>query len=54
MNSSNIKKLNRLLYLLNRLGGTGVRVQKEARELDVTERSIQRDLRDIERGDFHL
>ena len=54
MNSSNIKKLNRLLYLLNRLGGTGVRVQKESRELDVTERTIQRDLRDIEMGGFPI
>ncbi len=54
MNSSNIKKLNRLLYLLNRLDGAGVRVQKEAREMDVTERTIQRDLRDIEMGGFPI
>ncbi|MBR3632756.1 MAG: WYL domain-containing protein [Elusimicrobiaceae bacterium] len=54
MRSKNIKKLNRLLYLLNRLDGTGVRVQKEARELEVTERTIQRDLRDIELGGFPI
>lgn len=54
MHSKNIKKLNRLLYLLNQLDGGEVRVSREAREMDVTERTIQRDLRDIELGGFPL
>ena len=54
MHSKNIKKLNRLLYLLNQLDGGEVHVLREAREMDVTERTIQRDLRDIELGGFPL
>ena len=54
MQSKNIKKLNRLLYLLNQLDGGEVRVLREAREMDITERTIQRDLRDIELGGFPL
>ena len=54
MQSKNIKKLNRLLYLLNQLDGGEVHVLREAREMDVTERTIQRDLRDIELGGFPL
>lgn len=52
MQSKNIKKLNRLLYLLNQLDGGEVRVSREAQKMYVTERTIQRDLRDIERGGF--
>lgn len=54
MQSKNIKKLNRLLYLLNMLDEDGINVRREARELDVTERTIQRDLIDIEAGGFPL
>lgn len=54
MQSKNIKKLNRLLYLLNQLDGGEVRVLREAKEMDITERTIQRDLRDIELGGFPL
>lgn len=54
MHSKNIKKLNRLLYLLNQLDGGKVCVLREAREMDVTERTIQRDLRDIELGGFPI
>lgn len=54
MQSKNIKKLNRLLYLLNKFDGGEVRVLREAKEMDVTERTIQRDLRDIELGGFPL
>lgn len=50
MQSKNIKKLNRLLYLLNQLDGREVRVLCEAKEMDDTERTIQRDLKDIEMG----
>lgn len=50
MQSKNIKKLNRLLYLLNQLDGGEVRVLCEAKEMDDTERTIQRDLKDIEMG----
>lgn len=50
MQSKNIKKLNRLLYLLNQLDGGEVRVLCEAKEMDDTERMIQRDLKDIEMG----
>lgn len=39
MQPKNLKKLNRLLYLLNILDGGEIRVQREARELDVTERT---------------
>ncbi len=52
MQSKNIKKLNRLLYLLNQLDGGEVRVLRESEEMDVTERTIQRDLKDIEMGGF--
>ncbi len=52
MQPKNIKKLNRLLYLLNQLDGEGIFVQREARELDVTERTIQRDINDIDAGGF--
>ena len=54
MQSKNIKKLNRLLYLLNQLDGGEVRVLREAKEMDVTERTIQRDLKDIEMGGFPI
>lgn len=54
MNFSKIKKLNRLLYLLNQLDGGKVSVLREAKEMDVTERTIQRDLRDIETGGFPI
>ena len=47
MKERNLKKLNRLLYLLNMLDGEGINVQREARELEVTDRTIQRDLIDI-------
>ncbi len=50
MQSKNIKKLNRLLYLLNQLDGGEVSVLCEAKEMDDTERTIQRDLKDIEMG----
>lgn len=50
MQSKNIKKLNRLLYLLNQLDGGEVRVLCKAKEMDDTERTIQRDLKDIEMG----
>ena len=50
MQSKNIKKLNRLLYLLNQLDGGELRVLCEAKEMDDTERTIQRDLKDIEMG----
>ena len=50
MQSKNIKKINRLLYLLNQLDGGEVRVLCEAKEMDDTERTIQRDLKDIEMG----
>ena len=52
MQPKNLKKLNRLLYLLNILDGGEIRVQREARELDVTERTIQRDINDIDAGGF--
>lgn len=52
MQLKNLKKLNRLLYLLNILDGGEIRVQREARELDVTERTIQRDINDIDAGGF--
>ena len=54
MQSKNLKKLNRLLYLLNMLDREGINVRREARELEVTERTIQRDLIDIEAGGFPL
>ncbi len=54
MKERNLKKLNRLLYLLNMLDGEGINVRREARELEVTERTIQRDLIDIEAGGFPL
>ena len=54
MQSKNIKKLNRLLYLLNQLDGGEVRVSREAQKMYVTERTIQRDLRDIEMGGFPI
>ena len=54
MQAKNLKKLNRLLYLLNMLDGEGINVRREARELEVTERTIQRDLIDIETGGFPL
>ncbi|OUO57278.1 HTH domain-containing protein [Candidatus Avelusimicrobium gallicola] len=54
MKERNLKKLNRLLYLLNRLDGEGINIRREARELEVTERTIQRDLIDIETGGFPL
>ena len=50
MQSKNIKKINSLLYLLNQLDGGEVRVLCEAKEMDDTERTIQRDLKDIEMG----
>ena len=50
MQSKNIKKLNRMLYLLNQLDGGELRVLCEAKEMDDTERTIQRDLKDIEMG----
>lgn len=52
MQYKNLKKLNRLLYLLNMLDGEGINVWREARELDVTERTIQRDINDIDAGGF--
>lgn len=52
MQLKNLKKLNRLLYLLNILDGGEIRVPREARELDVTERTIQRDINDIDAGGF--
>lgn len=52
MQPKNLKKLNRLLYLLNILDDGEIRVLREARELDVTERTIQRDINDIDVGDF--
>ena len=54
MEPKNLKKLNRLLYLLNILDKGEIRVQREARELDVTERTIQRDINDIDAGGFPL
>lgn len=48
----NLKKLNRLLYLLNILDGGEIRVPREARDLNVTERTIQRDINDIDAGEF--
>ncbi len=54
MQAKNFKKLNRLLYLLNMLDGEGINVRWEASELEVTERTIQRDLMDIEAGGFPL
>lgn len=54
MKERNLKKLNRLLYLLNMLDGEGINVRREARELEVTDRTIQRDLIDIEAGGFPL
>ena len=54
MQSKNLKKLNRLLYLLNILDGGEIQVQREARELDVTERTIQRDINDIDAGGFPI
>lgn len=52
MQPKNLKKLNRLLYLLNILDGGEIRVLREARELDVTERTIQRDINDIDASGF--
>lgn len=52
MQLKNLKKLNRLLYLLNILDGGEIRVLREARELGVTERTIQRDINDIDAGGF--
>lgn len=43
-----------MLYLLNQLDGGEVRVLCEAKEMDDTERTIQRDLKDIEMGGFPL
>lgn len=54
MQPKNLKKLNRLLYLLNILDSGEIQVQREARELDVTERTIQRDINDIDAGGFPL
>lgn len=51
MQPKNLKKLNRLLYLLNILDGGEIRVPREAREL-VTDRTIQRDINDIDMGGF--
>lgn len=48
----NLKKLNRLLYLLNILDSGEIRVPREARDLNVTERTIQRDINDIDSGEF--
>lgn len=50
MQVKNLKKLNRLLYLLNILDSGEIQVPREARELDVTERTIQRDINDIDAG----
>lgn len=52
MQPKNLKKLNRLLYLLNILDSGEIQVQREARELDVTECTIQRDINDIDAGGF--
>ncbi|MGN0024792.1 MAG: helix-turn-helix transcriptional regulator [Candidatus Avelusimicrobium sp.] len=54
MQPKNLKKLNRLLYLLNILDSGKIQVQREARELDVTERTIQRDINDIDAGGFPI
>ena len=54
MQPKNLKKLNRLLYLLNILDSGKIQVQREARELDVTERTIQRDINDIDTGGFPI
>ena len=54
MQPKNFKKLNRLLYLLNILDSGEIQVQREARELDVTERTIQRDINDIDAGGFPI
>ena len=54
MQSKNLKKLNRLLYLLNILDSGEIQVQREARELDVTERTIQRNINDIDAGGFPI
>lgn len=54
MQPKNLKKLNRLLYLLNILDSGEIQVQREARELDVTERTIQRDINDIDAGGFPI
>lgn len=54
MQLKNLKKLNRLLYLLNILDSGEIRVQREARELCVTERTIQRDINDIDAGGFPI
>lgn len=54
MQPKNLKKLNRLLCLLNILDSGEIQVQREARELDVTERTIQRDINDIDAGGFPI
>lgn len=54
MQPKNLKKLNRLVYLLNILDSGEIQVQREARELDVTERTIQRDINDIDAGGFPI
>lgn len=54
MQPKNLKKLNRLLYLLNILDSGEIQVPREARELDVTERTIQRDINDIGAGGFPI
>ena len=54
MQPKNLKKLNRLLCLLNILDSGKIQVQREARELDVTERTIQRDINDIDAGGFPI
>ena len=54
MQPKNLKKLNRLLYLLNILDSGEIQVQREARELAVTERTIQRDINDIDDGGFPI
>lgn len=54
MQPKNLKKLNRLLYLLNILDSGEIQVPREARELDVTERTIQRDINDIDAGGFPI
>ena len=54
MQPKNLKKLTRLIYFLNILDTGEMRVQREARELDVTERTIQRDINDIDEGGFPL
>ena len=54
MQLKNLKKLNRLLCLLNILDSGEIQVQREARERDVTERTIQRDINDIDAGGFPI